>query len=70
MMGTCHLILPILDIDYQYSFVMMLLLDGFLLAALKKLNLKDKKACGEFFKKNNIYGFGVFISLIICGFVK
>lgn len=70
MMGICHLILPILDIDYQFSFVMMLLLDGFLLAALKKLNLKDKKACGEFFKKNNMYGFGIFISLIICGFVK
>lgn len=70
VMGTCHLILPILDIDYQFSFVLMLLLDGFLLAAIKKLNLKDKKACGEFFKKNNLYGLGVFITLLICGVVK
>lgn len=70
MIGVCHLILPFFDIDFQYSFILMLGLDILLFLEIGKLNLKSRTACGIFFRKNNLYGFGIFFSLALYGLVK
>ena len=61
----CHLGMGIADPDYILSVVCMLGADLYLLRTLKKLNISNRKQCGDFFLKNNRYGMMIFLSLVV-----
>lgn len=65
-----HSLLPIIDIDFMYSYPIMLGCDLYLIKLIRDLDLKNKVACGKFFKDNNKIGGIIFGSLLLYGFVK
>lgn len=69
MMG-CHALMPVTNLDYGYAAPFLLACDWLLIKELRSLDLNDRKACGEFFKKNNLYGFGVFTILLVVSYIR
>ena len=68
--ALCHLSILFWDVSYVYSSICMLGADYYLLKILKKLDLKNKKQCGEFFVKNNYYGMFIFGSLLVTNIIN
>lgn len=69
-MAACHLSLPIIDSNYYWSLPITLACDFFLAKDLQKLNLGNKAECGDFFKKNNMYGALIFLSLFLVSVIR
>ena len=69
-MTICHISLPLLDTDYGIALPFMLVADLKLIQELRKLCLDSRKDCGDFFLKNNIFGFVIFCALTIVGIGK
>ena len=61
----CHLGMGIADPEKIWSVICMVGADIYLLQILRKLNIEDRKECGEFFLKNNRYGMLIFLSLLL-----
>lgn len=69
MMG-CHGSLPVMDLDYLYIAPLLLGCDWLLLRELRGLDLDNRQACGQFFRRNNLYGLGIFVALALVGCIK
>lgn len=69
-MLLCHISMPFFDNDYFISALMAAGADIMLISEIRKLNLKDKEQCANFFKNNNKYGAFIFLSLLLAGLVK
>lgn len=69
-MILCHGSLTFFDVDYFYPSMMMVGMDMLLLSEILKIDLKEKAACGAFFKKNNVYGIGILMALIMLNLIR
>ena len=69
-MVLCHGIIILFDTNYFYPSIAMIAMDYLLLKEVRKINLSDRKACGMFFQKNNYYGIGIFLFLLLLNLIR
>ena len=66
----CHGSLTLFDVDYFFPSLMMIGFDALLIKEIRQINLDNREACGRFFKKNNLYGAGIFASLLLLNLIR